>query len=450
MNNVSTPVGAEAPAPIARPERITALDTLRGFAVLGILLINITAFGMFHAAWDDPIVTGGATGINLWTWLVFHVLAEGKMRALFSMVFGASAILLTSRLEKTGTSSGDIYYRRTLWLMLFGIAHAYLLWWADILYSYALCGLALYPFRRLTPKVLLVIGMALAVCDSAWTVRESLKTRDMIAQARKAGEAAAHGQRLSPEQEDVLKQWHDWRAEHRPSLDELAKDAAEWQGSPLSVLRARAELVPFFHEHAYYSPASGNVDYWSMMFIGMALFKWGVFGAARSRRFYAWMTLVGFGVGLPLNCYTGWAIIRTNFDPVSHDLINWNYHIARLSMALGYAGLIMLLCKSGTARRLTSLLSPVGQMAFTNYILQSVICTLIFTGYGLGLYGRLERYQLYFVVAAIWVVLTITSATWLRYFRLGPLEWCWRSLTYWKRQPITITPTRIADPRREL
>jgi uncharacterized protein len=172
-----------------------------------------------------------------------------------------------------------------------------------------------------------------------------------------------------------------------------------------------------------------------MMFIGMAFFKWGIFGAERSRRFYSWMLAIGFGIGLSLNSYTGWAIIRTNFDPVLHDLINWSYHIGRLSIALGYVGVIMLLCRSGVVRWLTTLLSAAGQMAFSNYIFQSVICSFVFTGYGLGIYGRLERYQLYYVVAAVWVFELMASAIWLRYFRLGPLEWCWRSLTYWKRQP---------------
>src|SRR5262249_24802709 len=145
-------------------------------------------------------VTGGAAGINLWTWFVFHVLAEGKMRALFSMVFGASAILLTCRLENRGTGSADIYYRRTLWLMLFGIAHAYLLWWGDILYSYALCGLALYPFRRLKPGALLAIGIALAVGDSAWWVHDTLRARDMIAMAASARRASERAAPLTQEQ----------------------------------------------------------------------------------------------------------------------------------------------------------------------------------------------------------------------------------------------------------
>ncbi len=129
------PVGvAESPAgPIERASRISAIDSLRGFALLGILLMNIIAMGMYGAAYDDPTVTGGETGANLWIWAVMHVLAEGKMRCLFSLVFGASVMLLTSRLEASGRSSADIYYRRTLWLLLFGIVHAYLLWEGDIL-----------------------------------------------------------------------------------------------------------------------------------------------------------------------------------------------------------------------------------------------------------------------------------------------------------------------------
>src|SRR5690242_19733223 len=117
------PVGMKEIAPTSGVERITAIDTLRGFALLGILLMNIVAMGMNPAAYDNPTATGGATGLNLLTWAVMHVLAEGKMRCLFSLVFGASAILLTSRLEKHGDAA-DIYYRRNGWLLLFGIIHA--------------------------------------------------------------------------------------------------------------------------------------------------------------------------------------------------------------------------------------------------------------------------------------------------------------------------------------
>src|SRR5580700_6039508 len=160
----------QMPAPVNQGERISALDTLRGFALLGILLMNIVGMGMFAGAYDDPTAAGGATGANLGVWAVLHVLAEGKMRCLFSMVFGAGIILLTSRLEKRGASIGntsaDVYYRRTLWLLAFGVVHAYLLWDGDILYPYALCALVLYPFRKMSAKGLLIIGGVLVLLES--------------------------------------------------------------------------------------------------------------------------------------------------------------------------------------------------------------------------------------------------------------------------------------------
>src|SRR5438105_1788480 len=159
-------VSLSTSAPVSQGERITSLDTVRGFALLGILLMNIVAMSMSLGAYDDPTVTGGSTGVNLWVWAILHVVAEGKMRALFSMVFGAGIVLLTSRLERNGAPSADIYYRRTLWLLLFGVVHAYLLWLGDILYPYALCALALYPFRKMSAKALLWIGGIILVLNS--------------------------------------------------------------------------------------------------------------------------------------------------------------------------------------------------------------------------------------------------------------------------------------------
>src|SRR5436190_21128414 len=135
------------PGPVRAEERISSLDIVRGFALLGILLMNIVGFGL-ASAYDDPTNSGGSTGANLWVWIVLHIFAEGKMRCLFSMIFGAGIILLTSRAEQRteGASVADIYYRRNLWLIAFGIPHAFLLWQGEILYPYGLCALALYPF----------------------------------------------------------------------------------------------------------------------------------------------------------------------------------------------------------------------------------------------------------------------------------------------------------------
>jgi uncharacterized protein len=393
---------------------------------------------MNSSAYDNPTATGGATGWNLIVWSVMHVLAEGKMRCLFSLVFGASAILLTSRLEKYGNAA-DIYYRRNAWLLLFGVVHAYLLWMGDILYPYALCALLLFPFRNMPAKRLIRIGAVVLVLTSLGYIGKGIHERDMITKGQAALAAEASGAKLTAEQKEAKEEYEKWRKFSKPTPEELKKDQAEWQGSPLSVIKARARAVSFFHGLPYYHPM--NWDIWSMMLIGMGLFKLGVLSAEKSAATYGKMAAAGYLIGIPLNSYTAWLIINSNFDPVVQSFTGTTYDIGRLSIALGHLGVVMLLCKTNAAHWLTASLGAVGQMAFSNYIMQSVIAAFIFTGYGLKMYGTLERYQLYYVVAGIWIVQMIVSPIWLRYFRFGPMEWAWRSLTYWKRQPMLLTGT---------
>jgi uncharacterized protein len=397
--------------------------------------MNIVPFGMTLAAYDNPVAAGGATGANLAVWAVLHVLAEGKMRCLFSLVFGAGVILLTSRLEKRGDAA-DIYYRRTLWLLLFGLAHAYLLWLGDILYPYAMCALILYPFRKMSARGLLITGAFFVVISSVFHVGESFSQRSMLEKGNAALAAEQKGQKLTNEQREQKRAYEDWRRFNRPTAEELVKEAEGWRGNPLRVIQTRAGMVLSFHGNVYYHP--WNWDIWSMMFIGMALMKLGVLGAGAATRLYALMALVGYGIGLPLNSWTASVIIRSNFDPATQSLMASTYDIGRLSIALGHLGVIMLLCQTHWLNWLTARLGAIGQTAFSNYILQSVVCAFFFTGYGLAMYGKLQRYQLYYIVAGIWVIQMIVSPIWLRHYRFGPLEWCWRSLTYWKRQPMRL------------
>ena len=185
-----------------------------------------------------------------------------------------------------------------------------------------------------------------------------------------------------------------------------------------------------------------------MMFIGMGLMKLGVLGGRSSVRAYAWMAIAGYAIGLPLNIYTAYIIIRANFEPVVQTFSAVTYDVGRLSIAFGHLGIIMLLCKTKTMQWLTNSLGAVGQMAFSNYIMHSVVCAFLFTGYGFAMYGRLQRYQVYYVVAAIWIFQMIASPIWLRHFRFGPLEWGWRSLTYWKKQPMRLV--EAAPPAAEI
>jgi uncharacterized protein len=148
--------------PVNSDERINSLDVLRGVALLGILLMNIVGFGMVFNAYNDPTVMGGAGGWNLRVWATNSMLFEGTMRAMFSMLFGVGMILMTTRMEKRGggIEVADIYYRRTIVLLIFGLIHAYLILWAgEVLFAYGLFGLFLFPFRNTAPKKLIIASV---------------------------------------------------------------------------------------------------------------------------------------------------------------------------------------------------------------------------------------------------------------------------------------------------
>jgi uncharacterized protein len=440
---ITIPPAAETIQPTPRGERITSLDVIRGFALLGILLMNVVGFGLYMRAYDNPTSAGGATGANLWVWIVLHIVAEGKMRCLFSLVFGASAVLLTSRLEGR-SDAADIYYRRTLWLLLFGVMHAYLLWQGDILYPYALCALALYPFRKLKGRTLLIIGASLMIVLSGFTtIRGFLRKADMEL-ARAAMAKAERAETLTEDEKQAKEDWEKMLKKRNPPEEDLRKNAAQWQGGFLSVIKTRGKLVNEFNSSPYYYP--GNFDIWGMMFIGMGLFKLGVLSARRSLGFYAGLMIGGYAIGGAINAYTAWLLVKSSFDPVVHLFSFCVYDVGRLSVALGHLSLLLILCQRGWLKSLTSRLGAVGQMAFTNYIMTSLICAFVFTGYGLGLFGELERYQLYYVVAGISLFQIVASPIWLKYHRFGPLEWCWRALTYWQRPPMRLAAPAAAVP----
>lgn len=179
------------------------------------------------------------------------------------------------------------------------------------------------------------------------------------------------------------------------------------------------------------------------MLFGMGLMKLGVFAAARSRRFYVWLAVLGYGVGLPLVGYDTYALLRSHFHypEALRSGYLFNY-VGSVPVALGHVAVVMLVCRAGALRRLTARLAAVGRMALTNYLMQSILCTTLFYGYGVGLYGKLDRTGLAGVVLAVWAAELAWSPVWLRYFRFGPAEWLWRSLTYWRRQPLR----RAAEP----
>jgi uncharacterized protein len=177
-------------------------------------------------------------------------------------------------------------------------------------------------------------------------------------------------------------------------------------------------------------------DMISFMLIGMALLKTGVLSGSRSVRFYGLMIAGGYAVGIPLNYMELQIFQNSGFSVLGFSQASITYEISRLAMVVGHLGLFLMVIRCGWLKTLQRILAATGQMALTNYIAQTLICTALFFGFGFGLFNQLERHQLFYVVAAIWALELAWSPLWLKHFRFGPLEWLWRSLTYWERQPL--------------
>jgi uncharacterized protein len=419
-------------APASAAQRIEALDVIRGVALCGILLMNITGFGL-PDAYTNPQNSGGATGVNLLTWVITEIGFEGTQRALFSMLFGASVILFTSRLEAQGrTDVADIYLRRNLWLIGFGMVNAFVfLWHGDILYTYGIVGLFLFTFRRMAAKWLMAIGLAALLAGAIWSLCETRNTLAAYAPYEQAIAARDSGAELTPEQDAAIGAWEQERSNFKSTPENIADTIAAHRQGYWHAFAHVARINAIFQTWGLYRYF---FDVFGMMIIGMALFKMGVLTLERRTRFYVAMVAGGYLVGLATNAFETKWIMDHHFSAIAFAEMKGTYDLGRLSMTIGHLGLLLLFVRSGILGWLRYAFAAVGRMAVTNYLMQSVICAIIFIGF--GLYGQLERHQLYYVVFAIWIGQLIFSPLWLKFFRFGPVEWLWRSLTYMKPQPM--------------
>lgn len=433
-------------APVSQSERIIILDSLRGIAILGILLMNIPGFALPEPVYGDPSVLNEWGTVNFKTWYFIEWFMEGSQRALFSMLFGAGIILFVTRQEKKvdGLWPADYFLRRQLWLMVFGLFNAFiLLWFWDILFHYACLGMIMFTFRRLSPKAL-IIGAAISLL--LMTARENLdafRDRKMIAK----------GEVIAMMDTTVTKLTEQQKADLGAMTEFKEKTSAEGKKKKMEKsLAAVRGGYGGFYEYQSERSFRGEINYlyyggWDIlvfMFLGMAFFKNGVLMGKASAKVYWGMFIIGLGLGLVLSYFRLMPLIdhQFNYFDYTKDTPFEFYEISRTFRAIGIFGLIMLLYKSGWFKWLFTLMRPVGQMAFTNYLMQSLLVGLFFYGVGLGYFGKLERHEIYYVVGATWLLEIVWSHIWLRYFRFGPLEWAWRSLTYWKKQPMKKTNTK--------
>lgn len=406
--------GLRQSRPVSLTERIVALDVLRGFAVLGILLINVQSFSMIGAAYLNPTANDKLDGAGFWVWAASFLLADQKFMTIFSILFGAGLVLMAGRTEARAGRPGWLNLRRQLVLLAFGMAHAYLVWYGDILVAYALCGLVAFWFRKLSPRALLLIGLLVFAVPSAL---------NLMAQ----GSLPYWGP------EDVAEQMVTWQ----PSVETIAEETAAYRGSWSQQMEQRVEEAYFFQTFLFLWWAGWRAG--GLMLVGMALFRIGFLSAEMPSWAYRRVAIVALPVGLAVVAAGIWRNVQAGFA-FEYSMFfgtEFNYW-GSLLVSLGYIAVMMLAVQGGWMVGLQQRLGAVGRMALTNYLTQSLLATFVFYGHGLGLFEAVPRLGQLGVVVAIWALQLAWSPWWLARFRFGPFEWLWRSLTYMKAQPMRL------------
>ncbi|MGE0740966.1 MAG: DUF418 domain-containing protein [Hyphomonadaceae bacterium] len=400
-------------APVAEARRIVSLDVMRGFAVLGILIVNAAFFAAPWQASQNPLLAPLAiTDDTAWAWFSMHVFFEYKCITLFSLLFGASLYLVGG--ERDDLERGAVLRRRLFWLLVFGLIHALFIWYGDILVIYALTGFLVLFVRSWTPRTLMIAGIVF------------------------------YGLSLG------LHSLFGLFFDHIPAA-KLAEVKAEiWAPTPQTV-----DEVTAAYRGGLVAATTENMSTWAsfiqsaitgimvrtagVMMIGMALFKWGFLSGNARLWLYVAALLLG-GLALAAIGYQAWINAQAGFAFSHMQRSGAGANVAlSIFVSIGYAALFVLLVKAG-ARVIVAPLAAVGRMAFTNYIAQSLVMTTIFwSGRGFGLFGEVDRITLYAIVLGVWIAQLIWSPLWLSRFEMGPLEWVWRRLSY-KR------PVRMARP----
>ena len=398
-------------SPTKLNERIQSLDIIRGIAILGILIMNIQSFSMPGSAYSNPMAFGDLNGINKCVWILSHLFADMKFMNIFSILFGAGIILVTSKSEiKTGKSA-SLHYKRIFLLLVLGLFHAHLIWYGDILVTYALCALILFPLRKIKPSIQLLLGLII------FTVHSIMY----------GFFGSSIGEWPADSLTEMAQSW-------APNLERINFEIGMITGTLSQQIQYNSAVATYLQTNFFLS----LYGFWrvsGLMLIGMALYKLGFFTSNKLNAYHYRLIYILFPLGFTLIII---GIIK-NFSA------DWNWEYSRflgsqfnywgsLFLCIVYISIFMIIINSNILKSLKVRLAAVGRMALTNYISQSFICTLLFFGIGFGLFGQIDRWIQVIIVLLIWILQLTWSKPWLEKFRFGPLEWMWRSFTYGEKQ----------------
>jgi uncharacterized protein len=417
-------------AATAAPPRILTLDIVRGVAVMGILAMNIVAFGMPFQAYMNPAAFGIEGSADWASWLLSFILVDGKMRGLFSFLFGASMLLVIEGAEAKGQSAASIHYRRMAWLLVFGLLHLFLVWFGDILASYALIGMIAWFFHGRSNRTLIRCGIGLLLMQLL--IFSGLSgAAFMLREAATAPGAPA----------EAIAGWQELEAGFGVlSPAKLASELALYRGGYGGILADRLRDDAMAPLSALFMFGWETLAYF---LFGMAALRNGFLRGEWSAAVYRKVALIGFGIGIPAYALLAWAIARDGFSVPMVFAVGMAATVPfRPLMVIATAALIILLTRRGGA--LVERIAAAGRAAFTNYLGTSILMTTLFYGYGAGLYGSLTRAELWIPVVAMWALMLLWSKPWLDRFGYGPLEWLWRSLSRWEVQPMRKRPPAAA------
>jgi uncharacterized protein len=412
--------------PMPTPPRLPALDVLRGVAVMGILVMNIAGFGLPQAAYLNPAAYGGMAGADLAAWAFGFILVDGKMRALFSLLFGAGMLLVIDRAEAAGQDGSIVHLRRMAALLAIGIVHAYLVWSGDILIPYAIVGTLALAHVRSGIRVQVTVALVLLVAQ--WLLLRGLlgglDVTQGAANAPDASQAAVDAWRSINNQIGI------------PDAEALRRELATFRGGYEGILRERIN-------HAA-GPLLQLIDVGletlALMLLGMAGLRSGFLAGDWPTAAYRRTALIAYGIGLPALAWIAMATVRSHFDAVTTVQAATLYAAPfRLLVTFGHASALLLWVKQGTGGWWMARIAATGRAAFSNYLATSFVMTGLFYGYGFGLFGRLSRAELYAIVPVAWLAMLGWSKPWLDRYRFGPLEWLWRSLARGQLQPMRRT-----------
>jgi uncharacterized protein len=374
--------------------------------------MNIRGMAAPLSAYMYPYAVFDYSGASRAAYLFTSVVFDLKMMGLFSMLFGVSVLLYSTKSTESGKPPRGLWFRRMGWLLAIGLVHAYFIWGGDILVPYALCGmLILWWVRRLPGPALMAGAIALLGIGAALTIVHGL-TWDGMTDAERAQEAAI--MMPTPAQ---------------------AREQLGWMlGSYTETVARHAPSVLMFETLFFLTFFLWRCS--GMMLLGMALYKWGFLDGRWSTRAYVQTAALCVPIGLGLAWYGTVELERARFAlPLRILLDLWNYTGAVLA-SVGYAAVLILVVKHGALSRVRRALAAVGQMALSNYLLHSVVTSLLFLGWGVGLAGQFDYAEQLGVMVVIWAIQLMVSPVWLARYYFGPAEWLWRSLTYWQRQPM--------------